>query len=424
MKKAREERHGFLLIKPAGLPHLRPRRRVRAPGPVPNLRLRSIAVHRVQARGGGQSSALSSRRCDAVHPLHRSSIRTVAGVRTSASPAAAAWPRSARTSPNSSPPSCRNVIDLCPVGALTSKPSRSPPGDGSSHRRSIDVTGGLGSNIRSTRGTEVMRVVRAARRGQRGVDQRQGAVLLRRVKAAASGPAAGPRRKTGKLKPAAERARSRRRQDASDGPGADQGDRPGKLSDAESIVALKDLMNGIGAGNTVAEGMEASPPTLDLRTSSTPTSSASRMPTSCSAHRKRPEGGGARAQRASSQGQRRGRHARGVHRSPRRPHLSRGEAGRVGVRGGGARRRQAPLRAEAQGGQEPPRHRRRRFAPPRRPRRVAEADSQDVRRRRRRRPRRGVERVQRPARRGRDGGGAGPRLRPLHLRRVRTRRCR
>ena len=30
----------------------------------------------------------------------------------------------------------------------------------------------------------------------------------------------------------------------------------GKLSDAESIVALKDLMNGIGAGNTVAEGME------------------------------------------------------------------------------------------------------------------------------------------------------------------------
>lgn len=30
----------------------------------------------------------------------------------------------------------------------------------------------------------------------------------------------------------------------------------GKLSDAESIVALKDLFNRAGAGNTVAEGVE------------------------------------------------------------------------------------------------------------------------------------------------------------------------
>ena len=30
----------------------------------------------------------------------------------------------------------------------------------------------------------------------------------------------------------------------------------GKLSDAESVVALKDLFNRMGAGNTVVEGME------------------------------------------------------------------------------------------------------------------------------------------------------------------------
>lgn len=39
----------------------------------------------------------------------------------------------------------------------------------------------------------------------------------------------------------------------------------GKLSDAESIVALKDLFNRMGAGNTVAEGVEGV--SADARTS-------------------------------------------------------------------------------------------------------------------------------------------------------------
>lgn len=39
----------------------------------------------------------------------------------------------------------------------------------------------------------------------------------------------------------------------------------GKLSDAESIIALKDLFNRMGAGNTVAEGVEGV--SADARTS-------------------------------------------------------------------------------------------------------------------------------------------------------------
>lgn len=54
-----------------------------------------------------------------------------------------------------------NVIDLCPVGALTSKPYafKARPWE-LKHTESIDVLDGLGSNIRvDTRGLEVMRVL-------------------------------------------------------------------------------------------------------------------------------------------------------------------------------------------------------------------------------------------------------------------------
>jgi NADH dehydrogenase (ubiquinone) Fe-S protein 1 len=54
-----------------------------------------------------------------------------------------------------------NVIDLCPVGALTSKPfAFTARAWELKFAESVDVTDGLGSNIRvDTRGTEVMRVV-------------------------------------------------------------------------------------------------------------------------------------------------------------------------------------------------------------------------------------------------------------------------
>ena len=54
-----------------------------------------------------------------------------------------------------------NVIDLCPVGALTSKPYafRARPWE-LKHTESIDVLNGLGSNIRvDSRGLEVMRIL-------------------------------------------------------------------------------------------------------------------------------------------------------------------------------------------------------------------------------------------------------------------------
>lgn len=54
-----------------------------------------------------------------------------------------------------------NVIDLCPVGALTSKPYafRARPWE-LTHSESVDVLDGLGSNIRiDSRGLEVMRIV-------------------------------------------------------------------------------------------------------------------------------------------------------------------------------------------------------------------------------------------------------------------------
>ena len=54
-----------------------------------------------------------------------------------------------------------NVIDLCPVGALTSKPFAFTARSWELRQtESVDVTDGLGSNIRvDARGTEVMRVV-------------------------------------------------------------------------------------------------------------------------------------------------------------------------------------------------------------------------------------------------------------------------
>ncbi|MCJ1377192.1 NADH dehydrogenase (ubiquinone) 78K chain precursor, 5-prime end [Xylographa soralifera] len=54
-----------------------------------------------------------------------------------------------------------NVIDLCPVGALTSKPYafRARPWE-LTHSESVDVLDGLGSNIRvDSRGLEVMRII-------------------------------------------------------------------------------------------------------------------------------------------------------------------------------------------------------------------------------------------------------------------------
>ena len=53
------------------LPHLRPGRGVRAPGPRHGLRARGVALHRTKARGSRQEPRASHRdRHDPLHPLH------------------------------------------------------------------------------------------------------------------------------------------------------------------------------------------------------------------------------------------------------------------------------------------------------------------------------------------------------------------
>ena len=122
-----------------------------------------------------------------------------------------------------------NVIDLCPVGALTSKPFAFTARSWELRTaESIDVTGGLGSNIRvDTRGTEVMRVVP---RLHEGVNEewisdkaRFSYDGLKRQRWTSRWSATT--RRVSSPGDVGARARSRRRQDESDGPGADQGDR-------------------------------------------------------------------------------------------------------------------------------------------------------------------------------------------------------
>ena len=89
-----------------------------------------------------------------------------------------------------------NVIDLCPVGALTSKPYafQARPWE-LTKTESIDVMDAVGSAIRvDSRGREVMRILpRTQRGGERGVDLRQDPLHLGRAAHAAARPALCPR---------------------------------------------------------------------------------------------------------------------------------------------------------------------------------------------------------------------------------------
>ncbi|MEW5303975.1 MAG: hypothetical protein WDW38_003229 [Sanguina aurantia] len=148
-----------------------------------------------------------------------------------------------------------NVIDLCPVGALTSKPYAFTARSWElKSTESIDVSDGLGCNIRvDSRGTEVMRILPrlneevneewisdkarfqydALRRqrlnmplvkGPNGLQPSTWGDALAAVKEGLQGV------KGTEIKAIA-----------------------GKLADAESIIMLKDLVNKLGSGNTVHE---------------------------------------------------------------------------------------------------------------------------------------------------------------------------
>jgi len=149
-----------------------------------------------------------------------------------------------------------NVIDLCPVGALTSKPYAftSRPWELKS-TESIDISDALGANIKvDSRGVEVMRITPrlneavneewisdkarfqydALRRqrlnipmvkGSKGLQATTWGEAFAAIKAATEGV------KGNQIKAIA-----------------------GKLADAESMLALKDLLNRLGSGNLWHEG--------------------------------------------------------------------------------------------------------------------------------------------------------------------------
>lgn len=151
-----------------------------------------------------------------------------------------------------------NVIDLCPVGALTSKPfafqARSWELESTN---SIDVTDGLGCNIRvDTRGNEVMRILPRANEevNEEWISDkaRFSYDALKRQRLDKPMVRGGD----GKLHPTswefaldyvAEKLKST-------DPRAIRAV-AGKLSDAESMISLKDMMNKLGVSHLTPEGM-------------------------------------------------------------------------------------------------------------------------------------------------------------------------
>ena len=176
-----------------------------------------------------------------------------------------------------------NVVDLCPVGALTHRPWAFTAGPGScSKTESVDVMDALGSAIRvDTRGREVMRILP---RNNDAVNEEWISDKTRHVAdglraSASTGPTcartAGWRRRAGtrrwplvaaKLKATRARADRRHRR------------RP---ADAEEMIALKDLFGALGVQNLDCRQDGAK---LDRRSGarascSTPPSRASSRPT-------------------------------------------------------------------------------------------------------------------------------------------------
>ena len=163
-----------------------------------------------------------------------------------------------------------NVIDLCPVGALTSKPAAftSRPWELKA-TESIDVSDALGASIRvDTRGAEVMRIVPRlnedvneewisdkARFQYDGLKrQRLNLPLVKRADTGALEPATWAEALAA-VKAAAAGKRGNQLKAIA-----------GKLADAETMVAAKDLFNRLGSGSLWHEGGFADLP-ADLRAS-------------------------------------------------------------------------------------------------------------------------------------------------------------
>ncbi|GBG70223.1 hypothetical protein CBR_g6354 [Chara braunii] len=150
-----------------------------------------------------------------------------------------------------------NVIDLCPVGALTSKPFAFTARNWElKSTESIDVTDSIGASIRvDTRGSEVMRILPRlneevneewitdkARFSYDGLRRQRLIVPMVRSHDGLLEPSNWPD---------AFNAIAAALHGVS---GGEMKAVAGKLADAESMIALKDLMNRLGCTNHVSEG--------------------------------------------------------------------------------------------------------------------------------------------------------------------------
>jgi len=150
-----------------------------------------------------------------------------------------------------------NVIDLCPVGALTSKPYAFTARPWELKRtESIDVSDALGANVRiDSRGMEVLRVVP---RTHEGVNEewisdkarfQYDALRYQRLNIPLI-------RKADGFESATWRAALEEIKDKLSGlKGNEIKAIAGKLTDAESMIALKDLLNRLGSDNTMHEAL-------------------------------------------------------------------------------------------------------------------------------------------------------------------------
>jgi NADH-quinone oxidoreductase subunit G len=143
-----------------------------------------------------------------------------------------------------------NLIDICPVGALTSRPYAFVPRPGSCARRTAWTcwTPTASTSAWTPARARCCACCRAQRRGERGVAARPRPLLLRRAEAPPPRPALGearrqapPRHLDGGLR--------RHRRPHEGRAGRAHRRRGGRLVDAEAIVALKDLMAALGSRN-------------------------------------------------------------------------------------------------------------------------------------------------------------------------------
>eukprot|EP00803_Ostreobium_quekettii_P011543 evm.model.scf_418.1 EVM.evm.TU.scf_418.1 scf_418:2929-11411(-) len=148
-----------------------------------------------------------------------------------------------------------NVIDLCPVGALTSKPFAFTARSWEMRNtESIDVSDAMGANVRiDSRGTEVMRIVPRLNEdvneewiSDKARFQYDG---LKRQRLNVPMVKENNRLRSATWKEALAAIAEK----VKEVPGDQIKAVAGKLVDAESMVALKDLMNRLGCGNLVHE---------------------------------------------------------------------------------------------------------------------------------------------------------------------------